>query len=271
MPVLGRVKGGVAVAGVERPVAEEPVGRAVQVVGAALGDRVDHAPGRAAKLGAVAGSLHLKLLHRVLADVRTDAGAPGVLVVELERGVVAVLEERVGGGHPAKGNRPEGPVVGDARREQHKSIHPASIDGQVLNLAVVHHLGHAGLRLLHDGGAVLHADLLHLLANAQLHAEGDVLADLHQDLPGFIQRKALLLHRHCVTGGRRQRRGQKITRFVGHEFAADPLGLIGYGDLRGRHHRARFVGDRAADGAQASQGLPQEQPGTHEQKSQKLA
>ena len=106
------------VAGIERLVAEIPETAAVQVVGAALGNGVDHAAHHAAVLGGGVGGNHLELLHGILRDLRGDARASRVLVVVLLGGVVAVDQERVAGGHAAESQQAEGAVVGDGGLQQ---------------------------------------------------------------------------------------------------------------------------------------------------------
>ena len=62
---------------VERLVAEELEGRAVEVVGARLGHHVDHRSARAPVFGGVGVAVDLELLHRVLAELVGSAAGAG--------------------------------------------------------------------------------------------------------------------------------------------------------------------------------------------------
>ena len=75
------VKGGEKVAGVETVVAEEPVGAAVEVIGAGAGGDVDDAAGAATVFGGVAVGLDTDFLDEVGVGEGVGDGAVGVHVV----------------------------------------------------------------------------------------------------------------------------------------------------------------------------------------------
>src|SRR5437868_5309519 len=108
MPHFRGIERGVAVPRVEGPVAEEPESRAVDVVRAAAGHRIDDSARGAPELGQVPGGDNLKLLHRVLRDLRADAGASRSFLVILIGRIVSVGEERIAERDAAEGYQPEG-------------------------------------------------------------------------------------------------------------------------------------------------------------------
>src|SRR5262245_26218812 len=128
MAILWGIDCRIAIARIQGAISEEPVRCAVCIVSAALRDRIHHAAHGPAASGAVTLGLHLTLLHRVLTDVGADSGSTGVLVVELQRRIVSVLQESVSGRHAAKRHRPKRTVIRYARCEKNEGIDAPAID-----------------------------------------------------------------------------------------------------------------------------------------------
>src|SRR4029077_8914332 len=114
---------GVAVGGVQRAVAEEPVGSAVRIVASTARDGVDHAAHGAAEFGGEAIGENLEFLDGILRDLGGDAGAAGVLVIEAVGSVVTVGEEGVSHGDAAEAHQTELAVVGYAWSQQDEGVH----------------------------------------------------------------------------------------------------------------------------------------------------
>src|SRR5207244_2208745 len=96
VPPFREVKAvGVAVGGIQRAVAEEPVAGTVGVILTALGNGVNDTAQCAAELGREAMGKHLELLDGVLRNLGGDAGAAGILIVEAVGRVIAIGEEGV--------------------------------------------------------------------------------------------------------------------------------------------------------------------------------
>ena len=118
-------------------VAVELEGRSAQVVGAGLGDDVDHGAAGAAVLGGERVRVDLEFLHRVLAElVRGTSGAGAADGLAEERVVVvrpvddqAVERAALTGEADIAG----ADVARDAGREQREVDEVAAIDGQVLH------------------------------------------------------------------------------------------------------------------------------------------
>ena len=106
--------------GVQRVVAQEEEGAAVQLVGAALGHGVHDAARRAAELGRERGRHHLELPHRVLAEGRGDGAVRAMVVVEAVHHHVVRAARWPAKDRPEETLRPEGGVrsTTDPRRQQ---------------------------------------------------------------------------------------------------------------------------------------------------------
>ncbi len=217
--------------------------RAVELVGARLGDHVDDAGGGAAVLGHEGAGLDVYLLH----EVREDVGAEGavgrvghVLAVEdvavLGRGG-AVEADAVGVGLGARGDDGGGLEVA-AHRDVGQEL--LGHDGAALGAAHVDDGGHAGLDdLLLE---------LHRLGDHR-HVGADGLVEPDADVGAVGRLVALELHRQLVLARRE----------LGDAVAAAPVGDGGLLALKvgagGDHQRASHrlaggsVGDRADDGA----------------------
>ena len=184
MPVFVGVERRITVAGTQGLIAEEPVRRPAQVVGPASGDGIDDAADGPSELGGVSRRLDLKLLNRILADVGTDTRAAAVLVVELERGVVAVRQERVASRLSTERQPSERAVGHHSGRQQDETIHAPPVDRQVQDLFTGHHLGDARLGRLHQRRRRGDRHRLGELGQFQLHRQRDALTDMQLDLLG---------------------------------------------------------------------------------------
>ena len=134
---------------IQSSVAEEPVGGAVNRIGAAASDGIDHAARGAPVLRKEIAGDDLEFLDGVLRDV-IGARAAGVLVVKLVGGVDAVGEKRIAARIAAERQQAEGGVVGDAGLQQHERVHAAAVDGKVVDQVLPDHARNVGLGGFHD-------------------------------------------------------------------------------------------------------------------------
>ena len=212
--------------GIEAGAAQEVERAAVKVVGAALGHRVHHAAHGAAVFRRDIRRHHLKLLHRVRRDLRLDARAAGVLVVELLGVVVAVEQERVVARHAAEGQQAESGVVGHAGRIQHERVDAAAVDRQVHDVARADHLRNVGFRVFKKLRGRVHVHRRGGLADRQRNVQVHVLADLKIDVLGFVGGESGGSDGHFVTGSRQQRGRRKNPGRVGRIERTSPCDAV---------------------------------------------
>jgi len=229
----------------------------MKLVGAALRHSVDDAAHRLAVFRRVVRGNHLELLHGVLRNLRRDAGAAGVLVVERLGRVGSVHQEGVLSGHAAEGQQTEVAVVADARRQQHEGIDAAAVDRQILNGAGIDHarkirLGvfdelRCGGYLNRSGGG----------ADCKVDAEIEILADAQFNVLGFVSVEAGRVDGHFVTrSGGERRRGEHAVG-VGGQVTDDALPGAGDYDFGAGHGRARRIVNYARNAGRAGSGLPE--------------
>ena len=111
----------------------------MNIIGAALGDRVDDAAGRTAIFRGVVGGVDLELLHGDLRRRVTGAGASALFREERLVVVGAVHGDIVQqGAHSAEADQTEAVGVADHTRRQQNEAGPASaVDGKVFNRGFV--------------------------------------------------------------------------------------------------------------------------------------
>src|SRR5579863_8586592 len=102
MAGLRWIEGGKRIAGIQRPVAKEPISRAMQIVGSAAGDGIDDAAQRPAILGRVTIGKDLEFLHGILRDLGGNTGPSSILVIERLSSIVSVRHEIVAAGNTAE-------------------------------------------------------------------------------------------------------------------------------------------------------------------------
>src|ERR1700743_477983 len=100
--LLARIEGRERVPGVETGAAEEVEAISVHRIPTAFGYRVDDTAHGAAVLGRIVVRDNLKLLNDFLRELRLDARAAGVLVIELLCVVIPVEQKGVIAGHAAE-------------------------------------------------------------------------------------------------------------------------------------------------------------------------
>ena len=157
--LLGWNEGREGVAGIESSAAEKVETVAMQLVGAALGDGVDHAAHGTPILGGIILGDNLELLYGILRDLRLNACAPGVFVVKLFGVVVAIEQERVVAGHAAEAQQAEGCVVAHAGSQQYERIHAPPVDRQILELRFADDGGYVRFGVVHHAGRRRHLHL----------------------------------------------------------------------------------------------------------------
>ena len=101
----------------------------MEAVAARAGDSVDDATGGFAEFGCVVGTDDLEFLYCVLRDV-VSTGAAGVLTVVAIGGIDAVGGEVIAAGVAAEGEKSEGTIICDARRESNEGVDAATVDGK---------------------------------------------------------------------------------------------------------------------------------------------
>ena len=209
------IRGGVGVVeegvGIEDPVAEKFVGRAMEFVAAGLGGHVDHAASETPEFRTQVVGLDLEFLHRVLRGHQSgqvDVGHVDRRAVERRRAlirltaadlVVAPREDVHAGGAL------HGLALGhDARRQCHEVEHVAAVQGRLGHFPRLDHLAEGrGLRLQqgrlrHDLNDLGHfADLQDRIdANASLDLDRD--RPLRELLEAFGPRFQPILSRHEI-------------------------------------------------------------------------
>ena len=209
------LRGGVGVVeegvGIEDPVAEEFVGRAMELIAAGLGGHVDHAAGETPEFRTQVVGLDLEFLHRVLRGHQSgqvDVGHVDRRAVERRRAlvglpaadlVVAPSEDVHAGGAL------HGLALGhDARRQGHKVEDVAAVQGRLGHFPRLDDLAERrGLRL--QQGCLRH-DLHNLghLADLQDRIDANAGLDLDRDRPlrelleAFRPRFQPILARHEI-------------------------------------------------------------------------
>src|SRR5207249_5708534 len=110
------------VVGIEAPVAKEFKGRAVEIVGAGLGDHVDHSSAGVAKFGGISIGIDLEFLDRVFAELVRSAARASAADGLAEEGVVVVRAVNDQGIYsaalPGKADVAAAHVEGDAWSEE---------------------------------------------------------------------------------------------------------------------------------------------------------
>ena len=99
---------------------------------------------------------HLELQHRVLGNLRGDAGASGVFVEVLIGGVVAIGEKYVAAGDAAERHQPKNAVGHHRRSQQDVGIDAASVDREIEDLGIADDLRDSGSCLVNGGRGFLH-------------------------------------------------------------------------------------------------------------------
>src|SRR5947208_14593358 len=143
-----RIERGITVTLVQTSITKEPIGGSVNIVAAALGDRVHHAAhGLAIFSGIIVGD-HLELLNGLLRNRAGDPRSSGVLVIEGVGRVIAVRQKGIVAANAAKTKQTERPVRNYSRCQQNERIDTPPVDRQLQYLPRVHQLGSAGLRFI---------------------------------------------------------------------------------------------------------------------------
>jgi len=253
---LGRIEGGIAVARVERPIAEEPEERSVNVVGPRASDGVDHTTRCTSELGHITGADHLEFLHGILRNLRADARPAGSLLVILIGGVVAVREEGAAQGHSAERNQAEDPVGGHTGRKQRERIEPAPIDGQIHDLPAADRAGDFGLGFVHAHGRGGHLNLGARRGDGEIHIYAHVLSDLDADFVAFPGGKSGGRNGNRVAGAWRNRRCAELSRIIRFDGPGESIGRVRDFDLGSRNRCASWILYLAEDGPLTGSRLP---------------
>src|SRR5437660_8955703 len=176
------------VVGIQAPVAKEFKGRAVEIVGAGLGDDVDHGTARAAECGGIGVGIDLEFLHRVFAELVGSAARSRAADGLSEEGVVVVRAINNEGIESAalsgKADVAAAHVEGDAWSEQREIDEVAAVCGEVLNGDIIHGGAHLTTRGFDNGRFIRDGDGLGLPS----HREGEV-----QVQPGADTERDVLL------------------------------------------------------------------------------
>ena len=193
-----RIERGITVTRVQTSITKEPIGGSVNIVAAALGDRVHHAAhGLAIFSGIIVGD-HLELLNGLLRNRAGDPRSSGVLVVEGVGRVIAVCQKSIVAANAAKTKQTERPVRHYSRCQQNEGIDTPPVDRQFQNLPRVHQLGNVGLRVIdqYRFGGDFNARLR--TRYDEINVKIDILADRQCDAGRPVRREAALIDADTV-------------------------------------------------------------------------
>ena len=227
MANFGGIEARVPVARVERAVAEKPIERTVEVVAAAPRDCVHYAARCAAVFRREVRRQHLKLLHGILRNLRSDAGTSGVLVKVLLGRVAAIEQEGIAACYAAECQHAEGAVVCNARCEQHERVDAAAVDWQTGNLSYADDLRHPALRVFHNSGGVSKIDIDDGPRYRESDVEVEVRAHFQLEVVGVISGEPGSVDGDTITTGWRERGRGKNADPVGGEVADNAFRFVG--------------------------------------------
>ena len=228
------------VGGIEPVVAQELEEPAVELAGAGLGGRVQHAA-RLAELGGIRALLDPELLQRVDGglDVRAALMVVGhVDAVDLERELAAPHPADGGAGDEVGADAHEVAASrqpGRARRQPRQLIEAPPVERQVRDLRVGDVVGERARFGVEQGDGRRHLRRLGERAHLQLHVHPHGLADGHVHRVDDGGLEALADDGHLITAGVHGRH-DVVAAIVGR----DRHGLAG----RRRRHRDRRLRDR---------------------------
>ncbi len=225
----------------------------MNVVGAGLGDHVDHAAAGAADFGTVSVGVYLELLYRVLAEavwIAASAGAAGGLAKEDIVAIGAIDQQAVRrAALTAEGEiAASGLITRNARGEQGEIQEVAAVDGQVGHRFFIYDgagLGTSGLDHRHFRSD---ADLFLRRTHFEHDVNGRDGADV-QSKPGPLGGlEPLHLRSNVVAADRKAGKGVEaaVVRLGGTDKAGR---LVGGGDLRLRHGRTAGIDHRSVQGS----------------------
>ena len=243
------------VARVEGVVAHEVEQRAVELVGARLGGRVQRAAGLR-ELGGVGALLDLELLQRV--DGRLDQRPALVVVgdvgaVEHERGLVAADAADRGARDVVGADAEQVAAAGQQHRpggEARQLVEAAAVQRQVDDLGVGDDVAEGAGLAVEERGVAVDDGALGQRADRELDVGAGRLAHLHRDRLDDRRLEPVQRHRHPVDAG--VERGDDVVAVIArHDGHRDVGGGVGGDDGGAGDRRLRRVGDGADDAARA--------------------
>ena len=234
---------------IERRVAEELVGAAVELVGAGLVDDVQDAAEAAAVLGGIVRAEHLELLDRVDRGEHRDAREP----VDGGEGGRHPVDHRIHHRRPRAVDAVAHRVVvvadraGHARRQEDQRIDVAGVQRQLEDAAVVDELADRAAARLEQRGVGPDFDFVGEIADFEGEVDDHRRVDLDGD--GACRAAEALQARvdAILAGGQGQRRVAALD--VRHDRVLLAGLLIGDGDVGARDTCAAHVFERPGDGA----------------------